>query len=602
MNKVLQLLLLVVAGAVQSATVERVVGKASARPGAHLAEGAAFSTGQKSRAKLAGDAGFLITGSNTEVRLTKNGGVALDRGLVLVGSDPAARRRSIPVSMPNFRMRVTGTVLALYLPGRWVKFICREGTVEIALQSLLGESVTLQAGDELLVQPTAKALPSPVQVDLGRLADTSTLTNGLGPLSTQALMDAAIAGQQMALDSGSLRMTPFLMRGASPELALVRPAAPASTAASAALPRDEATIFSVTNREDNPEAVLAVREHDDGIGYFDVGNTTFFRDGAATQLYRVKLSAVDNGVTLMQPRIHGTLRADADLFGGTDRTLEFSTTDSSVTVVDVDTANVLTPPDVALKFIAPALEVTGSVLKAGDALDVSELLHLHATTGDVIIANSTLRGGTVSIGGSSTATAPQAVHISASEVTANRRLSVGEITVPTSITIEQSSQLLSLIEHVSLASGGGDVLVSASTLRADKGTLTIDALAGDGVSGGKVTLLDATMSARVLRVRGWAGVGDDALLIRGGSYDADVQMRLYAEGAGAVVFDGQVQLTTPHAVIAGDKVRVNTGSQVSVSGSASVHSNQHQYNNGTHGTLTTGGGLTQHPYNTRPAF
>ena len=201
MNKVLQLLLLVVAGAVQSATVERVVGKASARPGAHLAEGAAFSTGQKSRAKLAGDAGFLITGSNTEVRLTKNGGVALDRGLVLVGSDPAARRRSIPVSMPNFRMRVTGTVLALYLPGRWVKFICREGTVEIALQSLLGESVTLQAGDELLVQPTAKALPSPVQVDLGRLADTSTLTVSGGTASLSTFSDTVGTVQ---LVSGSI--------------------------------------------------------------------------------------------------------------------------------------------------------------------------------------------------------------------------------------------------------------------------------------------------------------------------------------------------------------------------------------------------------------
>jgi FecR protein len=97
--------------------------------------------------------------------------------------------------------------------GGYIKFITLEGIARVYLNNRIGESVLVPAGQMLILTPDAKHMPDPVDVDLGRLLQTSLLIIDFPPLASAQLM-ADEADKQKALKAqGKLIDTNLVIYG-----------------------------------------------------------------------------------------------------------------------------------------------------------------------------------------------------------------------------------------------------------------------------------------------------------------------------------------------------------------------------------------------------
>ena len=135
--------------------------------------------------------------------------------------------------------------------------------------------------------------------------------------------------------------------------------------------------------------------------------------------------------------------------------------------------------------------------------------------------------------------------------------------------------------------------VSASALRAS-GQLLID-------TDSTASIQASTLAANVIKARAFSA-GGNALVIDGSTLNANTLIQLYAEGASTLQFRNQVNLNTPHAVLAGKTVEVQAGGAVNVKGKASVFTDDARFNLPGYGTLNAGGGTTTQPHAARPKF
>jgi hypothetical protein len=184
------------------------------------------------------------------------------------------------------------------------------------------------------------------------------------------------------------------------------------------------------------------------------------------------------------------------------------------------------------------------------------------------------------------------------------------------IVIENSAQLLSLLDAAAPGAGGvvrlqapnGTIEVKDSTIRADKGLVDIRT-GGNGGAPGDILLQNATIRGDVVKV-GAFGTGS-RLTIGGGSIHADTLLKLYASGSnGTVYFASDVSLTGAGAKhIAGKTVEINSGKTVTIGGNnpASVYTDNAKYTgsggNGSGGQFGGAGAQTK-PFNdsSRPGF
>ena len=177
------------------------------------------------------------------------------------------------------------------------------------------------------------------------------------------------------------------------------------------------------------------------------------------------------------------------------------------------------------------------------------------------------------------------------------------------ITIRNSSELLALAFAISVPTGnvrlltqGGRIVVDGSNVEATNEIL-IDTQ-NPGVNS-LVELRNATMSADVIRARGFNNGLNDALLIEGGTYNASRLIKFYAEGASTLRFRGNVTLNAIGVDLAGQRVSVDSGGVVNAPSTSSfrVFSDDHDYNRVGRGNISTATGqVIQLPYDTRPGF
>lgn len=206
------------------ALVKLVLGTASAKPNTVLSRGTTFSTGKKSRSEVALQGGLFRTGSDTAVTITDDRTLGLQKGLTLVASKPKLIRSSVSVNTPTHAIKVRGTAQIYYDPGRSIRVVALEGQVTVALHSLRGESVTLRRGQELIIHPSEKLLPTPVEVDLNRLMSTMALLDQstFPRLNSEAQLQACAELQEQELVEGDeLESTSIVMSGAAPEIELL---------------------------------------------------------------------------------------------------------------------------------------------------------------------------------------------------------------------------------------------------------------------------------------------------------------------------------------------------------------------------------------------
>ena len=226
MNKSILLALFIAAPLANAAdaVVKLVIGTASAKPNTSLPKHTYFSTKQKSRAEIAFAGGTVRTGSDTQVWMADDNAIQLHKGIALIASKPKLFRSSVQVSTPNYGMKVRGTAQIYHDPGRSIRIVALEGTVSVSLNSVRGESITLKRGQELIINPADKQLPTPVEVDLNRLMATMSLLDRatFPALPSSGQIETCAQQQETELVSGEeLDSTGLLMETAGPELEML---------------------------------------------------------------------------------------------------------------------------------------------------------------------------------------------------------------------------------------------------------------------------------------------------------------------------------------------------------------------------------------------
>lgn len=548
-------------GMAHAATVEAVKGGASARTSQSLPAGSAFATKKSSQSQLRLDKGFVRLGSNSQVQLGKNDQVQLKEGVMMVGSDGAKKRESVKVTAPGYSFSVQGTALIAYYPGSYIKITVLEGSIRVALQSLLGEFVTLEAGQMLVINPADKRLPDPVEVDLNRLVTTSQLTAGpLGPPPTDPFIQSSASEQGKEAGSNSLARTPFALRGASPEV----------------------TVFQLVNDLDDPTATVNEKDYNPPSGN-TLADETITRTGAKTRTLNVQLHSGGPGFEIS---LGGIIKAVKDVFGGAPSKLSFMGDD---TLSVLPNADISSPTGTALELRAKALDIQDAKLTAGNATLATEGLDLIARGNDdsrefeVGIKNSTLNSGSFSIVGSNAAS-EQRVGIDNTHITAPRGIRIGQElnATPISITIRNSSDLAALAGSIKFDSGGKPILVDSSTLRANatNGQIVLNA----GENGGLVTLRNSNLNADVIKALGHSANGE-SVIIDGGSFIAGKMLKFYATGASMLIFRGNVVINSPNSVFSARTVQVDPGGSVTSTRIIDIYTDQANFNKPGFGTI-----------------
>lgn len=145
--------------------------------------GTTLKTGENSKAQLTIDGGVLRVGSKTETFLNSSGDqLDLKHGVMMVSSGRSGLRRdSVNIETPVAEIRAKATMLINYQPQKYIKISCVEGTVTVALKSLLTDTVTIREGQVLVINCHEDHTPKLFDIDLRRLLGSSALVGGRFP-------------------------------------------------------------------------------------------------------------------------------------------------------------------------------------------------------------------------------------------------------------------------------------------------------------------------------------------------------------------------------------------------------------------------------------
>jgi quercetin dioxygenase-like cupin family protein len=184
----------------------------------------AVRTGPESRAELTfGDLTIARLGANTIFSFNEGSRtVDLGNGAILLRVPKGSGGAKIQTAAVT--AAITGTtVIAEYHPKSYAKYLVLEGTMRVYLKGVLGESILLNPGQMLIVNPNAKRLPDPVDFDLERLLKTSLFIQGFRPLPSDPLMAAVQHGQLEKKAAGELIDTNLVIFGRGTLVTLTDP-------------------------------------------------------------------------------------------------------------------------------------------------------------------------------------------------------------------------------------------------------------------------------------------------------------------------------------------------------------------------------------------
>ena len=194
------------------------------RAGSSLGPDSSIATGSKSKTQitLGTNGSVLRAGSKTEAVLQNETDLALRQGVMLASSGKRALgREAVSVETPETKSTVKGTMLVAYQPRTYIKITCIEGHVTVKLKALMGEFVSLDAGQMVIINPAEKRLPQEVEVDLDELVRTSALVGNEFPeLPSSPRLVRAVNRQARGISEGDAIRTPLVLNGAGLEVTL----------------------------------------------------------------------------------------------------------------------------------------------------------------------------------------------------------------------------------------------------------------------------------------------------------------------------------------------------------------------------------------------
>jgi hypothetical protein len=109
---------------------------------------------------------------------------------------------------------ITGTTIMIdYSPHQYIKVLVLEGSLRLSRNGVFGDSLILRPGKMVIMQPDAKKIPEPVDVDLAHIVETSSLVNfpDAEPLPSMSLIQGAINQQQSQIANTKLVPTNLVM-------------------------------------------------------------------------------------------------------------------------------------------------------------------------------------------------------------------------------------------------------------------------------------------------------------------------------------------------------------------------------------------------------
>ena len=178
----------------------------NAQAGLQIQPVTSVATGTDSRAELRfPDRTLTRLGANSRFTLRGDSRTLdLDRGVMMVQvpkGQGGARVRTAGVTAA-----VTGTsILIEFHPGGIVKLIVIEGECTLSLNSDRSQFQTLQAGQMITMQDGAGSIPSPLNIDLSKLLQSSQLISASDPgQPNQQQILTAVQTQQQVITSGDL--------------------------------------------------------------------------------------------------------------------------------------------------------------------------------------------------------------------------------------------------------------------------------------------------------------------------------------------------------------------------------------------------------------
>ena len=207
---------------------------AAARPAAvsdEVREGIAVRTGVDSRSELKfTDQTLARLGANTLFSFnegTRN--LNLQDGAMLLRVPKGAGGAKINSSAVT--AAITGTTVMVEThavtkknKNSYYKFIVLEGTARLYLPGHLGESTLVKAGQMIIMRPDSKTIPEPVDVDIGKITQSSLLVTGFPtPLGSENLIAYEQLKQNEQKASGQLHETNLVIYGAGTNVLLTGP-------------------------------------------------------------------------------------------------------------------------------------------------------------------------------------------------------------------------------------------------------------------------------------------------------------------------------------------------------------------------------------------
>src|SRR5207253_4527109 len=185
-------------------------------------EGTAVRTGVDSRSELKfSDQTLARLGANTLFSFaegTRN--LNLQDGAMLLRVPKGAGGAKISSSAVT--AAITGTTVMVEThaltkknKNSYYKFIGLEGTARLYLPGHLGESTLVKAGQMIIMRPDSKTIPEPVDVDIGKITQSSLLVTGFPtPIGSENLIAYEQLKQSDQKNSGQLYETNLVIFGA----------------------------------------------------------------------------------------------------------------------------------------------------------------------------------------------------------------------------------------------------------------------------------------------------------------------------------------------------------------------------------------------------
>lgn len=193
--------------------------RAAAQPistGVKMTGASTMLTGTASRAEMTfPDNTVTRVGANSIFRFSSGSrDMEIDQGSFLLQVPKNAGGATIRTA--TVTAGITGTTTMMeYNPGKYIKFICLEGTAKLTNRK--GDKVAVPAGHLLVMHPDAATFPRLAIINVAKMMKTSALTNKktFGKLQPAAEMaiNETVAQQKKEESDGNLTPAGFLQRG-----------------------------------------------------------------------------------------------------------------------------------------------------------------------------------------------------------------------------------------------------------------------------------------------------------------------------------------------------------------------------------------------------